>query len=98
MKKSFSKETEILVRVRANNRRPLLTLDEGKEPVRPLLLDKSSTSRFGRRKMLPGNFPFNLHSQRPRADKDEDRFAKELGVTKDIFTLPKRRFLSLVRF
>ncbi|KAJ6881094.1 hypothetical protein NC651_027822 [Populus alba x Populus x berolinensis] len=28
--------------------------------------------------MLPGNFPFNPQFQRPRADKDEDRFAKEL--------------------
>ncbi|KAJ6881113.1 hypothetical protein NC651_027838 [Populus alba x Populus x berolinensis] len=69
-----------------NNQRPLLTLDEGKEPVRSLLNVKSSDSRFGSRKMLPGNFPFNPQPQRARADKDEDRFAKELAVTEGIFT------------
>ncbi|KAJ6881077.1 hypothetical protein NC651_027807 [Populus alba x Populus x berolinensis] len=57
---------------RPNNRRLLLTLDEGKEPVR--------SSLFGRRKMLPGNFPFNPQPQRPRPNKDEDRFAKELEL------------------
>uniref|UniRef100_A0A6N2LT27 Uncharacterized protein n=1 Tax=Salix viminalis TaxID=40686 RepID=A0A6N2LT27_SALVM len=83
---------------RPNNRRSLLTLDEGKEPVRRSLADKSSTRRFGRRKMLPGNFPCNPQPQRPRADKDEDKFAKEFGVTKSIFTEPKRSPLSFVRF
>jgi hypothetical protein len=73
-------------------------LDEGKEPVRPLLSDRSSDSRFGRRKMLPGNFPCNPQPQRERDDKEEDRFVKELGATKDIFTEPRARSLSLVRF
>ncbi|KAJ6881085.1 hypothetical protein NC651_027815 [Populus alba x Populus x berolinensis] len=61
-----------------NNKRTLLTLDEGKEPVRLSLYVKSSTSRFGRRKMLSGNLPCNPQPQRARADKDDDRFAKEL--------------------
>jgi hypothetical protein len=73
-------------------------LDEGKEPVRPLLYDRSSDSRFGRRKMLPGNFPCNPQSQSEIDDKEEDRFVKELGATKDIFTESKARYLSLVRF
>ncbi|KAJ6887655.1 hypothetical protein NC652_028806 [Populus alba x Populus x berolinensis] len=63
---------------RPNNERTLLTLDEGKEPVRLSLYVKSSTSRFGRRKMLSGNLPCNPQPQRARADKDDDRFAKEL--------------------
>jgi hypothetical protein len=62
------------------------------------LRDKKSDSRFGRRKMLPGNFPCNPQSLRERDDKEEDRFVKELGATKDIFTKSKVRSLSLVRF
>jgi hypothetical protein len=73
-------------------------LDEGKEPVRPSLNIRSSDSRFGRRKMLPGNFPCNPQSPRERDDKEEDKFVKELGSTKDRFTLPKSSCLSLVRF
>jgi hypothetical protein len=73
-------------------------LDEGKEPVRPSLYDRCSDSRFGRRKMLPGNFPCNPQSQRERDEKEEDRFVKELGATKDIFTELKSSSLSLVRF
>jgi hypothetical protein len=48
--------------------------------------------------MLPGNFPCNPQLLRERDDKEEDRFVKELGATKDIFTEPKARSLSLVRF
>jgi hypothetical protein len=73
-------------------------LDEGKEPVRPSLYDRSSDSRFGRRKLLPGNFPCNPQPLRERDDKEEDRFVKELGATKDIFTEVRSRSLSLVRF
>jgi hypothetical protein len=73
-------------------------LDEGKEPVRPSLYDRSSDSRFGRRKMLPGNFPCNRQPPRERDDKEEDRFVKELGATKDILRASKARSLSLVRF
>jgi hypothetical protein len=36
--------------------------------------------------MLPGNFPCNPQSPRERDEKEEDRFFKELGATKDIFT------------
>jgi hypothetical protein len=73
-------------------------LDEGKEPVRPSLYDRSSDSRFGRRKLLPGNFPCNPQPLRERDDKEENRFVKEFGATKEIFTEPKLRSLSLVRF
>jgi hypothetical protein len=76
-------------------------LDEGKEPVRPSLYDRSSDSRFGRRKMLPGNFPCNPQLLRERDEKEEDRFVKELKKsceTKDIFIEPKSSSLSLVRF
>jgi hypothetical protein len=73
-------------------------LDEGKEPVRPLLYERSSDLRFGRRKMLPGNFPCNPQPLRERDDKEEDRFFKELGATKDILRASKARSLSLVRF
>jgi hypothetical protein len=61
-------------------------LDEGKEPVRPSLYDRSSDSRIGRRKMLPGNFPCNPQLQRERDVREEDRFFMELGATRDIFT------------
>jgi hypothetical protein len=73
-------------------------LEEEKEPVRPSLDDRSSDLRFGRRKILPGIFPCNPQPQRERDDKVEDRFVKELGTTKDIFTESKARSLSFVRF
>jgi hypothetical protein len=48
--------------------------------------------------MLPGNFPCNPQLLRERNDKEEDRFVKELGATKDIFTEAKLSSLSLVKF
>jgi hypothetical protein len=48
--------------------------------------------------MLPGNFPCNPQPPRERDEKEEDRFVKELGATKDIFTEAKLSSLSLVRF
>jgi hypothetical protein len=59
-------------------------LDEGKEPVRPLLSAKMRESRFGRRKMLLGNSPCNPQSTSESNVKEEDKFVKELGATKDI--------------
>ncbi|KAJ6976524.1 hypothetical protein NC653_028614 [Populus alba x Populus x berolinensis] len=49
---------------RPNRERTLLKLDEGKEPVRPSLCDRYNDSRFGWRKMLPGNSPCNPQSKR----------------------------------
>jgi hypothetical protein len=48
--------------------------------------------------MLPGNFPCNPQFPRERDEKEDDRFVKELGATRDIFTESKARSLSLVRF
>ena len=73
-------------------------MDEGKEPIRPSLFDRSSDLRFGRRKMLPGNFPCNPQLPRERDEKEEDRFVKELGTTSDMFTELKSSSLRLVRF
>jgi hypothetical protein len=82
----------------SNHQRTLLTLEKGKEPVRPSLSCRRSNSRFGRRKILPWIFPCNPQPERERDDKVEDRLVKELGATKDIFTDSKSSTLSLVRF
>jgi hypothetical protein len=96
--KSFSIEIEIFVSKRANSSRELLTLEEGKEPVRPTLPPKLRNSRFGRRKMLAGNFPRNPQFPKERIDKEDGKFFKEVGTTRDIFTHRKRSSLNLVRF
>jgi hypothetical protein len=96
--KSLSIEIEIFVSKRAKSSRELLTLEEGKEPVRPTLPPKLRNSRFGRRKMLAGNFPRNPQFPKERIDKEDDKFFKEVGTTRDIFTHRKRSSLNLVRF
>ncbi|KAF9671351.1 hypothetical protein SADUNF_Sadunf12G0038200 [Salix dunnii] len=87
----------LLLDARIKTSRTLLKLDEGKELRRPSLSDRESVSMFGRRKMSLGNFPCNPQPPRKRDDKEEDRFDKELGATKDIFTESKASSLSLVR-
>ncbi|KAJ6886674.1 hypothetical protein NC651_027134 [Populus alba x Populus x berolinensis] len=46
-------------------------------------------SQFDRRKILSGSSPCNPQYPSWRDDKEEDKFIKELGTTKDKFTTPK---------
>ncbi|KAJ6886673.1 hypothetical protein NC651_027134 [Populus alba x Populus x berolinensis] len=45
-------------------------------------------SQFDRRKILSGSSPCNPQYPSWRDDKEEDKFIKELGTTKDKFTTP----------
>ncbi|KAJ6886627.1 hypothetical protein NC651_027095 [Populus alba x Populus x berolinensis] len=63
-----------------------LTDPNTKEHCSNCMVEKS---QFDRREKLSGSSPFNPHSRSWRDDKEEDKFIKELGTTKDMFTPPK---------
>jgi hypothetical protein len=77
---------EIPVIDRSKYERALLTLNGGKEPVRSMFSDKSSSCKFDSPGTLLGNFPWNPQSTSWSDDKGEERFIKKLGTTIDMST------------